>query len=269
MRRGGRILILLGLVLGLITAVAAFAVLSQSRSQAGAVQVKTVRVVIAQQNIPLHAPIPASALTLYEWPEDMQLPRNTYTDISQVSGKLTKTPIAIGQLVSADMVVDKKAEETRKGLGSDAALIIPAGKVAVAFPLNQISGVAGALKDGDTVDLLVSYDLVSGNQVATGVTKRQVTQITLQDVEILRVGAWSAATNANNDTGRGDASVMTFLVNRQDALVLKFLRETTTEVQMVLRAAGDHEIVKTEPVIIDYVDGRFGFTGMLNGKLTK
>ena len=50
---------------------------------------------------------------------------------------------------------------------------------------------------------------------------------------------------------------------------MKFLRETTSEVQMVLRAAGDHEIVKTEPVIIDYVDGRFGFTGMLNGKLTK
>jgi hypothetical protein len=62
---------------------------------------------------------------------------------------------------------------------------------------------------------------------------------------------------------------LTFLVNRQDALVLKFLRETSAEVQMALRAAGDHEIVKTEPVIIDYVDGRFGFNGMLLGKPTK
>ena len=209
MRRGGRILILLGLVLGLMTAVAAFAVLSQSRSQAWRCTGKDG----AGGYCPAKHSAPCANPGLgdsYEWPEDMQLPRNTYTDISQVSGKLTKTPIAIGQLVSADMIVDKKAEESRKGLGSEASLIIPAGKVAVAFPLNQISGVAGALKDGDTVDLLVSYDLVSGNQAATGVTKRQVTQITLQDVEILRVGAWSAATTANGDTGRGDASVMTF-----------------------------------------------------------
>jgi hypothetical protein len=33
-----------------------------------------------------------------------------------------------------------------------------------------------------------------------------------------------------------------------------------------LRAAGDHQQYKTEPVIIDYIDQRFNFTGTLTGK---
>ena len=63
-----------------------------------------------------------------------------------------------------------------------------------------------------------------------------------------------------------DAANLTFLVTRQDAFVLKFLRETAPEVQLALRAAGDHEIVSTEPVINEYVDGRFKFNGLLIGK---
>ena len=112
-----------------------------------------------------------------------------------------------------------------------------------------MTGVAAALRDGDTVDLLVSYDIVlPGNQPQGGVTRRQVTQLTMQDVEVLRVGAWSQPASADSATPP-ESSVVTFIVNPQDALVLKFLRETTAEVQFALRAAGDHQVFKTEPVI--------------------
>ncbi len=265
MQRGGRILIVLGVLLGVISFAAAFIVLSSKPTEGATPQIKTVKVVIAQQNIPLHTPIPASALTVYDWPEDVQLPRGTFTDTTIVAGRLSKTDIAIGQVVDSDMVVDKKVEETRKGLGSDASLIVPAGQVAVAFPVNQISSVSSAIKDGDRVDLMVSYNIAQvpgANQPVA--TVRQVTQLALQDVEILRVGSWTTAAAAN-DAAPQAAGDITFLVNRQDALVLKFLRETSTEVQLALRAAGDHEIVKTEPVIVDYIDTRFGFNGMLTG----
>jgi Flp pilus assembly protein CpaB len=262
MRRGGRILILLGIVLGGITAVAAFFVLS-TRSSAEPAVTRTHQIVVAQQQIPMHAPIPPGAMLLVDWPDDVAPPRDAFTDIISMANKLSATPIEIGQVIVKDMIIDKQNEENRKGLGSDAALIVPKGKVAVAFPINQISGVSAALKEGDTVDLLVSYDLLAGPGQVAGASKKQVTQVALQDVEILRVGPWSVGTAG--DTSQ-QASNLTFLVTRQDALVLKYLRETATEVQLALRAAGDHEVVSTEPVITEYVDSRFKFNGMLIGK---
>jgi len=263
MRRGGRILILLGVLLGGITAVVAFFVLSSGKSAAAAVT-STHQVVVAQQNIPMHAPIPAGAMLLVDWPDDVALPRDAYTSMISVTNKLSATPIEIGQVMVTSMIIDKAVEETRKGLGSDAALIVPKGKVAIAFPINQISGVSAALKEGDNVDVLVSYDLVAGAGQVSGASKQRVTQVALQDVEVLRVGPWNTGTAAP-DTSK-DAGNITFLVTRQDALVLKFLRETASEVQLALRAAGDHEIVSTEPVINQYVDSRFKFNGLLMGK---
>ena len=219
----------------------------------------------------MHAPIPVGAMLLVDWPDDVALPRDALGSIISVTNKLSASPIEIGQVMVASMIIDKAADENLKGLGSDAALIVPKGKVAVAFPLNALSGVSAALREGDRVDLLVTYDLAGGpaqtgptGAASGGVTKRQVTQVALQDVEILRVGPWSSGTAAQ-DTSR-EAANLTFLVTRQDALVLKFLRETATEVQLALRAAGDHEIVNTEPVINDYIDSRFKFNGILLGK---
>jgi len=263
MRRGGRILILLGIILGGITAVAAFFVLTTRTSAAPAVT-STHQVVVAQQNIPMHALIPAGAMLLVDWPDDVALPRGAFGNMISVTNKLSATPIEIGQVMVASMIIDKTAEENRKGLGSDAALIVPKGKVAVAFPINQISGVSAALREGDNVDLLVSYDLLAGPGQVTGASKKQFTQVALQDVEILRMGPWTAGTAAADNSR--EAGNLTFLVTRQDALVLKFLRETASEVQLALRAAGDHEIVSTEPVINEYVDTRFKFNGLLTGK---
>ncbi len=272
MRRGGRILIVLGLVLGLITAAAAWFLLATSSSpvSGSGPAVRTVKVVVAQQNLAARAPIPQAALTAVDWPED-KVPEGAITDPAQATtNKLTKAPISIGQVIVQGMLIDKKFEETRKGIGSDASYIVPAGKVAVAFPISQLTGVAAALKEGDTVDFLVSYDLVpttppAGQQQSGGVTRRQVTQIALQDVEVFRVGPWNLPTTGSDSANR-DTPVITFLVNPQDALVAKFLRETTAEVQLALRAAGDHQVFKTEPVIIEYIDQRFNFTGTLTGR---
>ncbi len=265
MRRVGRILIVLGVALGLITFLAAMIILPQLSSSGGPV-VKTTKVVVAQQNIASRAPVPRAALTVVEWPDD-EVPAGAFTDPDLASkDKLSKTNIAIGQVVLSSMVIEKKNEEKRKGIGSDASYIVPAGKVAVAFPLSMLSGVASALKDGDTVDLLVSYELVPApGQAQTGVTRRQITQLTMQDVEILRVGPWNQPAAADGAPSK-DANVLTLLVNPQDALVLKFLRETSADVQFALRAAGDHQVYKTDAVIIEYVDQRFNFTGSLVGR---
>ena len=96
-----------------------------------------------------------------------------------------------------------------------------------------------------------------------GPTIKRVTQTALQDVEILRVGSWN--TNAEAGSAGNPAAMLTLLVTPQDALVLKFLRETASNVQFALRPAGNHRVVKTQPVVIEYVDQRFNFGGTLTG----
>jgi len=253
MRRGGRILIVLGVVLGLLTGGAALFVLQAP----AAPPVPTKPVVVVVQPIGARVPIVQTAIQTRPWPADA-IPAGALTDPTKAVNKLTRMPLLPGQILLEGMILDKEKEEKeRKGVGSDASFIVPKGKVAVAFPISLISGVAHALQAGDSVDVMVSLDLTPAPEpgAKTAPTKYIVTQILLQDVEVLRVGPWPQP-GAAGET-RETANVVTFLVNRQDALVLKFVRENSLSIDLALRAAGDREIVGTEPITQEYLNIRF------------
>lgn len=256
MRRGGRILILLGIVLGLLAAGGTFLVLSSAQPQVQ--QLPTRSVIIAQQNIPERSEISPEALGRAEWPETF-LPPGSYEKSDQVMGKLALQPIYQGQIILPQMILDKsKVKETR----SNASYIIPDNKIAVAFPLTSLSGVAGALQNGDYVDVLLTLNPTSGTKAITptlgslGGEGQAVTQLMLQDVQILNVGNWP--TGNPQDKTTGGANVVTLALERQDALALKTAREQGT-VELVLRRAGDHITIKTEPVNLQYLNKRFNF----------
>ncbi|MGQ9516519.1 MAG: hypothetical protein ACUVT1_04550, partial [Anaerolineae bacterium] len=52
-------------------------------------------------------------------------------------------------------------------------------------------------------------------------------------------------------------TIITLLVNQQDALVLKFAREAGASIDFALRSKNDHDLVETEPVTLDYMIRRF------------
>ena len=83
-----------------------------------------------------------------------------------------------------------------------------------------------------------------------------VTQIMLQDVLIIQMGSWTVATG--NEQNTPAANIVTFALDRQDALALKAARENGS-IDFVLRKSGDHKIATTEPVTLQYLNKRFGF----------
>jgi pilus assembly protein CpaB len=260
MTRSGRLLIILGLLLGVLAMVAIVTFLNNS-TRAAPPPPPLAKVVVSVQNIPLNTRIVTGAVALGDWPPESVRP-DTVLDLDEVIGKLSTTAIVPGQMIVTGMLVDKSSAENTRG--STASYVIPDDKVAVAFPIDNISGVAAALKDGDRVDLIASYDVAaSTSPTQTAGSIKRITQLTLQDVEILRVGLW----NINPEAGGNQAQtpILTLLVTPQDALVLKFVRASATDVQFALRAAGNHQVFKTQPVIIDYVDQRFNFGGTLTG----
>lgn len=256
MRRGGRILILLGIVLAILTAGGTFLVLSTAQPQAP--QIPTRPVIIAQQNIPDRTEIAPDAVGVAQWPE-AYIPPGAFEKSDLVTGRLANEPIYQGQIILPQMIIDKsKVKETR----SNASFVIPAGKIAVAFPISSLSGVAGAIQNGDTVDMLLTLSPNQGTRPITptaptlGGEGLAVSQVMLQDVLILNVGNWPTGTAADKNTPA--SSIVTFALDHQDALALKAAREQGT-IEMVLRRAGDHAAVKTEPVNLQYLNKRFNF----------
>lgn len=97
---------------------------------------------------------------------------------------------------------------------------------------------------------------------------RMVTQLTVQDAIVLRVGPWTGdAPVPVEEAEEGEAQParrlmrwVTLATTPQDALVLKYAEEAGTSMDFVLRSAADRDrgLVTTEAVTLQYVMDRFG-----------
>lgn len=301
--RRGRIFIILGVILGLGTAVAVIFLLGQQppvpgEGEAPVEIVTTLEVVMAMQNLARGDTIVPEAVELREMDID-QVPRGAMTIFDEVIGRIALTDIFQGQVIQETMLTDRETLLSE----ANASILIPKGKVAVAFPINEISSVSYALQAGDSVDVLVSMRFIEVDETyqmkkpfagyveeveevpcepcmpSPGEGRDQIprpaSQLIVQDAEILKIGTWLQAAEvpppveeeeapAEGEEGAVPPPVVpqyiTLLVNHQDALVLKWARESGATIDLVLRSAEDHDIVTTEPVTLDYMLARFGIT---------
>lgn len=266
MARRGRLLILLGLILALVTAGLAYYML-RGAGPAPSEQIQTAQVVVARQDIGQRQEITSEALTTDEWPVG-SIPEKALRNPAQAVGKIALVPIVEGQVILADMVASREAAMEAGGLAS---LGVPEGKVAFAFPIDDRNSVAGAIQAGDFVDVLVDvrFKLLTEQPVEGEVagetevvaTGEQVlsTQLTLQDVQVLKVGLWTLPpAPKEGEVAPPTQNYLTLLVNQQDALVLQYLRDDPNiSVDFALRGVGDHNIVSTESVTLQYLLARF------------
>ncbi|MBI5653915.1 MAG: Flp pilus assembly protein CpaB [Chloroflexi bacterium] len=245
-------------MLGMITAGGTFWLLSNSTNVEPP---PTRKVVVVQQPIPQRSQIAPDAITLKDLPVDALPPTGTSESMDKVIGKLALVPMYPGQIVLDQMVISKEDADKNR---SNASFLVPEGKVAVAFPLSDLSGVAGALQTGDVVDILLTLNpnqLTATARPGTttaapvGTEGLPVTQLMLQNVPILQVGAWQV-----QDKNSAPSAWITFVLNRQDALALKSAREQGV-IEFVLRPATKDKDVPftTEAVTLQYLNRRFNF----------
>lgn len=270
-RTAGRILMILGAAFAIIAAAVTFVFLrnlpAAAEEGASAVPiVETQRVVVAFQTIEPWEEIPADALGVREYP--LPLPADAVTEeqsvqngdgtsgllpgVAFVQGKISNTRIYPGQVIVASQLVDKQLEEQRLGLGSNAAYIVPDGKVAIAIPLDQVSSVAGAIRAGDQVDIIANFTVPDpDNPEEPGV---EVTQFMMQRVQILRLGLWSASADGTAD--QAPQGIVTVIVDPQQALELKRIRDKAS-FEFVLRSITDDSEFETAPVSDAYLVDKY------------
>lgn len=271
MRRRGRVLILLGLILAIVAFILAYFLL-QGAAAPPPPEIQTAQVLVALQPITERTEVPVESVGPKEFPLDA-VPPNALRDPSEVLGKFAIVPIFPGQVIVAEMLVDK-AEAQKTGLY--ASFAIPPGKVAITMPITDLSNVARAIQAGDFVDVLVTIrfkvveETVSpeGAVAITELGESLVVQLTLQDVEVLKVGLWGPVQPPAEEGGQQTEQqqqarargpeFLTLLVSQQDALVLKFARDDPAfTVDFALRGVEDHSLVTTDSVTLEYLLTRF------------
>jgi pilus assembly protein CpaB len=82
-------------------------------------------------------------------------------------------------------------------------------------------------------------------------SKSLVTQATMQNVTVYSTGVWSP-TGSGGDSNTS-VKVITFIVDRQEALILKYIKDSGGTIDLIVRSASDNQPGATDPVSLDYL----------------
>jgi Flp pilus assembly protein CpaB len=206
---------------------------------------------------------------------------------SQVSGQPALFPIPEGSQVTAEAI----------GLGTGTVVDIAArlnpGEKAVTFQVDRATGVDFLVKEGDTIDVVMTQQISVLQETAdsaantdenaparfeavTGLEDQRTVKAVLQNKRVLYVSSTRAVrpepVDTNNDgvidetdeqpaQAAVDSVIIVFAGTDQDAEVIKFAQNDLTEVgslTAVIRHAEDEAVEETLGITIDQLVEEFG-----------
>ncbi len=264
----GRLLLVVGIILALASGCLVFFLTTRQAQKPGQLPIPTRKVVVAVQDLPAGTPIVPDAITLMEKPVN-EVPADALSSLERTRGKLAAVDIYRGDIITEGMLTTKE-----KILAEKPITMIPPGKVAFTIRVDELSSVAYSIQPGDYVDVLVGIDFVDVERESQcekpcpegftgGQIPRHVTQLTIQNVQVLNVGLRTlpppteVVTPTETQTQTVSYDYITLILPQQDALVLKYLREIGAIVDLALRNPEDQALVSTEAVTLEYILRRF------------
>lgn len=248
-KRIGAILIVFGVLLALAVGVLVY--LQTEEAAQIAKRTPTVEVVVALADLPERVAIPASSVTLAKVPADM-VPPEKAAGLDRVVGKYPLTKIYRGEILIQPKLADSSTRTTP-------AFSLKEGMVAFTYAGNDLLTPTGAIRPGDRVDILLTLPLPrpqipGSNQPPAPIP--QVTQTLVQNVEVLRVGSFPVG---NQPETAGGGKGITFQVSHQDALILKWAKDSGGTIDLALRHPSDKEPASTEAITANYVIRKYKF----------
>jgi Flp pilus assembly protein CpaB len=254
-KRLGFILIGGGVLMALLVGVMVYSQVSEAEHVKA--QLPTARVVIATADIPARTEIAASMINVQTVPNEL-VQAGAATKVEDVVGKFTPNAITKGEVINTQKIGPVSVKNAPSfGIEKGKVMyVMPVSFAGSQFSLAQVN----ALRSGDRVDLL--YTTINAPQNLSTDQRQDVeanpipylqTRIMLQDLRIQEIGSYApdgSLVPAGGDPKSGAASIASsniiFIVDPEEALVLKWLKDAATyyqksNVEMVLRSPADDQ----------------------------
>jgi Flp pilus assembly protein CpaB len=205
------------------------------RQTAAAAVGDSAEIVVARADIGTRVVLTADMLARRIFPRSL-IPAGSVSTEADIVGQTTQTSIPAGAAVVRSQLIDA-------GGRSGASVTLEKGKVLVAFPTTDPLTASGMVKSGDRVDVLATVTSGSGESA-------RKTQTMLQNLEVIDVLS----------SGREGQRVMslTFVVDHQVALVLKYLRDTQAAIDIAVRSRAEQDAASTTSVDLGYLLQTYG-----------
>ncbi len=211
-----RLWLVVTLLLAVLTGLLVYKYLSDLKNPAGSGTMTTQ--VTAKVRIPAGTRVTADMLETVQVPAEYAHPARVL-DASTLVGQYALVDILPGDVIVADRVAPEKSV-------NELPYKIPSGARAITVPVNTLTGVAGLIKPGHHVDVLVSYKASD-----TPTDYRVMTLV--QDVLVLAVGS-----DMQRKEGTQQVDNITLAVSPNDAQLVA-LGESIGKIKLVVRPSGE------------------------------
>jgi pilus assembly protein CpaB len=265
--KSNKVLIFLGLFLGLVSAVLVVVYLKSAGGESGGDVSGGVLtpVVVAVIDIPAGERITEDMVKFKDISSDAVL-ADVFSDTGDVVGQVTRVPLVAGEQVIPTKVTATGAA-IADGENPPLAYVVPEGKRAVAVQVSSVIGASGLIRPGDYVDVILSVK-IGGSGTAEGsdsvsLESDQIARTVLQNAQVLSVdenvaltavdeGAEGAPAVGEGSEANPVAISVTLAVSPVHGEVLTAAEvcgeNNSGRLALALRAFGDGSAVETRSV---------------------
>ena len=235
---------------------------------------ETEPVVVAARGVAMGTVLQADDLRLAEMPAGF-VPEGSLSSLESAVGRFAKVDFVAGETIFPQKLADPTNQN------HDVGFALQQDEVLIAFPASDLISTLSFLKQGDVVDIFATIEdtapagdtepAVQATEQPDDSTRRMLTfdsmqrvQLTAMIVEVeeneqpavpLNTGAPESQAKSSN------AKVRSYLLalKPQDALVLKYLKDTGAIFDIALRPPNAEQLYDLQPVTKEYVQDRYQF----------
>lgn len=245
MNRQNALLIGAAIFIGLIAVYLANAYFSGIETQQAEVikQARLTRIAVATQPIDFGAPLTNTNVAMADWPAG-SVPAGSFAKIEDaLNNRVALRPMIAGEPILAARVTGTDGRAT-------IAANLPKDKLAVAVPITDVSGVAGFVRPGDAVDILLTRQM-PGEGAGTS---DKMTDVLMEAVPVLAIDQVADSSKTDPTV----AKTATLQVDTYGAQRLALARELGT-LSLALRNVASQPLGNTYRTVTqrDLTSGRF------------
>lgn len=178
--------------------------LTKQPKQASVAEV-TVDVVVATDNLKRGSKLTEDMLAVRKYTPDSK-PGGSFATVEEIEGRVLSTDVGLNEAVTLSKLADPSI------MGGGVSALIEPGKRAMAVKGNVVMGLAGFVRPGDRVDVIVT--------LPEGYDKKPITKLVLEKVKILATGTELNPPDKDGKTASVDVYTLELTPEESERLAL-------------------------------------------------